>query len=70
MRGTSLQLRREFSNAIERTSWRMANFTGNGEHVSAASSSPSEHAIYIWDREFGRLETVLQGMHLQTSMGF
>lgn len=55
------QLRREFSNAIERTSWRMANFTGNGEHVSAASSSPSEHAIYIWDREFGRLETVLQG---------
>ena len=56
-----LQLKREFSNAIERMSWRLASFTGNGEHVSAAVSTSNEHTIYIWTRDWGGLEAVLQG---------
>ena len=58
-----LQLKREFSNSIERTLWRAAAFTGNGEHVCAASSVAHEHAIHIWARDWGSLEAVLTGVN-------
>ena len=56
-----LLLKREFTNAIERTLWRTVAFTGNGEHVCAAVSTSNEHIVYIWTRDWGNLEAVLQG---------
>ena len=53
---------REFrGGAVERTSWRCAQFTGDGEHVAAASASPDEHVMFIWSVAYGKLERVLTG---------
>ena len=53
---------REFrGGAAERTSWRCAQFTGDGEHVAAASASPDEHVMFIWSVAYGKLERVLTG---------
>ncbi|KAK9798921.1 hypothetical protein WJX73_000407 [Symbiochloris irregularis] len=55
-----LQLQRSFDDKVDRRTWRAAAFTGNGEHVGAASLTAHEHMIFIWDI-WGKLEAVLRG---------
>ncbi|KAK9808774.1 hypothetical protein WJX72_003348 [[Myrmecia] bisecta] len=56
-----LTFKRDFQNAVERMLWKEVVFTGDSEYVVAASNAKAEHIIYIWNRNFGKLERILEG---------
>lgn len=57
-----LQLSKEFQDAVNRVHWKAACFSGDGECVAGASAIKGEHKIHIWNRKFGQLARILEGL--------
>jgi len=49
------------SGADHKSPWRSACFSSDSAHVIGASANKAEHALYIWSRQTGHLERVLEG---------
>lgn len=46
---------------VGRTPWNGIAWSGNGEYVIGGAASKAAHTIYVWDRETGTLEKMLEG---------
>lgn len=57
----SMDLKREFSDVVNKVQWKKSVFSANDEYVVAVSQEQSAHSIYIWNRAFGQLIKILQG---------
>ena len=56
----------QFMNAVERTQWRGAAFSADGEHVAAAvGGRDAGHKVFVWSRAYGKLERILEGASLK-----
>jgi COMPASS component SWD1 len=53
----SFSVLREFQDVVNRVVWSSSCISGHGDYVVA--SSKSKHNIYIWNRTFGQLITIL-----------
>lgn len=56
----------QFQNAVEKTQWRCAGFSADGEYVVAAVAAgsregPPPHKVYVWNRATGKLIHILEG---------
>mmetsp|Transcript_2693 Transcript_2693/g.6755 ORF Transcript_2693/g.6755 Transcript_2693/m.6755 type:complete len:494 (-) Transcript_2693:181-1662(-) len=58
-----LALEHEFQVAEQRSQWKATGLSNDSQHLAAAALSKSDHHIYIFDRESGRPERVLEGPH-------
>eukprot|EP00879_Flechtneria_rotunda_P032962 GHRR01036462.1.p1 GENE.GHRR01036462.1~~GHRR01036462.1.p1 ORF type:complete len:307 (+),score=102.22 GHRR01036462.1:690-1610(+) len=57
-----------FHNAVERNPWRSVVFSGDLEWVVGAVASKSDHRLYVWNRYYGKLEKILEGVGDQSAV--
>ncbi|RSH86986.1 chromatin binding protein [Saitozyma podzolica] len=50
-----------FQDAVSRTPWHAAGFSGDGEYVMGGAGNKAGHNVYVWDRDSGVLVKVLEG---------
>lgn len=51
----------ELQDIVNKPQWQCAQFSGNADFIAAATAGKSEHKIYIWNRTFGNLVSILSG---------
>merc|ERR1711939_859795 len=50
-----------FQDLVNRTPWKGANFSRDGEYIVGGADNNGSHNIYIWDRTAGSLIKILEG---------
>jgi len=57
----TLELLHRIQDMVGRTPWNGISWSGDGEYVIAGAAHKAAHTIYIWDKESGNLQRILEG---------
>lgn len=56
-----IRFARDFQNAVSKVQWSAAALSADADWVIGSSGGSGEHLLYVWDRQHGALEKILEG---------